>query len=212
MNWKCFMRNIGPSGKEGLRPRTVTNLTVNATSQIFTTGATASPNRNENSPTLIISRLFHLNLDWFLKGNSCGKNPIILHNQGHVAGDYFFGRNNTKMAGKSTQGIIIILMVIIVIERGLNGKLRTGEAAAGKSDIEMWAATTETTSLSKQPKNWFLWGSSNIVDERPLCLKNDLRCIQCPWDDMTFEWTSRSAGSVSELNRVFQPASQLGSS
>ena len=29
----------GPGGKEGLRRRTVTNLTVNATSQIFTTGA-----------------------------------------------------------------------------------------------------------------------------------------------------------------------------
>ena len=29
---------IGPSGQEGLRRRTVTNLTVNATSQIFTTG------------------------------------------------------------------------------------------------------------------------------------------------------------------------------
>ena len=29
----------GPSGKDGLRRRTITNLTVNATSQIFTTGA-----------------------------------------------------------------------------------------------------------------------------------------------------------------------------
>ena len=34
--------SIGPSGKDGLRRRTVTNLTLNATSQIFSTNLTVS--------------------------------------------------------------------------------------------------------------------------------------------------------------------------
>ena len=116
-----------------------------------------SPNQNEKSSTLVRSLHFHSSLDWFLKGNSCGKNPIILHNQGHVAGDFFSAETVLKRLGTQPSRASLFWWWSSSSSEALMENWAQGRRRRVRSDIEMWATTTDTTSLSKQPQNWFLW-------------------------------------------------------